>query len=62
MLLPCYKQWYALHFTKEIDSNVEISILYILKAMLHVSPDYLKDHNYSTIVGFAAEGVYYKCL
>ena len=22
----------------------------------------LKDHNYSVVVGFAAEGVYYKCL
>lgn len=22
----------------------------------------LKDHNYSAIVGFATEGVYYKCL
>ena len=22
----------------------------------------LKDHNYSTVVGFAIEGVYYKCL
>jgi len=22
----------------------------------------LKDHNYSAVVGFAAEGVYYKCL
>ena len=22
----------------------------------------LKDHNYSVIVGFAAKGVYYKCL
>ena len=22
----------------------------------------LKDHNYSTVVGFAAEEVYYKCL
>lgn len=23
---------------------------------------FLKYHNYSTVVGFAAEGVYYKCL
>ena len=23
---------------------------------------YLKDHNYSAVVGFAVEGVYYKCL
>jgi len=22
----------------------------------------LKDHNYSDVVGFSAEGVYYKCL
>ena len=22
----------------------------------------LKDHNYSAVVGFAADGVYYKCL
>ena len=23
---------------------------------------FLKDHNYSAVVGFATEGVYYKCL